>query len=182
MNFSANFRARFGLGYNSRSKTRLNMKSSAFALLAFSVWISCRAWAISPEIPTLSYDVYTSESIISVGNSKYRKVEYRGETFYFRLLEAESPAQDLEFSCSQRPFQENENQVLISSAVTKRSSLFVSGLRQTCEEFSSGQKKMNLDPNIQVGFLLDDSKKSLLKNKKVFFMPGRSLIGVGGEW
>lgn len=145
------------------------------------LFVTSHAWAISPEIPTLSYDVFTTESIISLGDLKYRKVEYKGETFFLRLLEAETTAQDLEILCQQKPVQ-TENQAVIATAVTKRSSLFIDGLRQTCRDVSTGQKRINIDPNIQVGFLLDDTKKGWLKNKKVFWNPDKRLIGVGGEW
>ncbi len=134
--------------------------------------------------PAMTFDVNTKESIIDVNGRKYRKVEYKSDVFYLRLLEPEATGADLEFKCGTEATLKMENQILISTAITRRTSLFVEGLQQTCKNMNSPGGEVTIDPNIQVGFLFNDSdsKKAIFKNKKIFMSPAKKTLGIGGEF
>jgi hypothetical protein len=153
------------------------------ALLVFALCLSSPFASAQGEGIPMAYDLNVRESIISVSGKRYRKVEYRGDTYYLRLLESEKDAGSLELECNKEPSGLNmENQVLVSTSMTKRSSLFIDGLKQTCAEIRGGKKKVVIDPNVRVGFTLDGTKDDLLQNKKIFVTPLKPGLGFSGEW
>ncbi len=131
----------------------------------------------------LDFDVNVKESIVTLNGNRYRKVEYQGELFYLRLLESEKTAGELELECNQGSGQiQMENQVLVSTRIAKRSSLFIDGLRQMCTQVRAGKSKVEMDPNVRIGFVLDDSKENWLKKRSVFITPATRGLGFSGEW
>ena len=138
---------------------------------------------------TFGYDVYTKESIVEKGGTKFRQVEFKGEKVYLRLLENESSAGNLEIICGEQGFQKYNasSPALIQGSikVTKRSSLFVEGLKQACVSGNGGKPQLVVDPALQVGFLLDDQDpKAIFKNKRITVNPlmWPPQLGFGAEW
>lgn len=127
--------------------------------------------------------VSTKETIIEVGGKKFRKVEYEGKTYYFQLLSPAETDADLQFHCEKNGYLDEKPRILVAKKMTRRTKLFVEGLKMTCErdEKNGGRGQLKIDPSIQIGFLLSDEPGDLLKNKKIFINP---LGGAGfyGEW
>jgi hypothetical protein len=130
----------------------------------------------------LDFDVFTKESIVRIGGERYRRVEYRNKVFYMQIDSGEG--KELHVLCDLKGTQAGPSQVEIAVRVHKRSSLFVKGLNQVCEEVHGGQHKVHLSPgDLLIGFTLEgEQPKDKLKNKKIFvapFMPG---VGFSAEW
>jgi hypothetical protein len=130
----------------------------------------------------LGYEVFTKESIVSVGGHKYRKVEYKNQTYYLELIEAGGDNQRLKVMCDPAGIAQGPNQIRLSTKISKRSSLFVEGLNQICKK-TNGQERVTVDPNIFVGFSFDDDDPSAtFKNKKIFIVPFTMGAGFSAEW
>lgn len=157
-------------------------KVSVFVFLVLFLVLAGSLLAHAAELNLLSaYDVNIKESIVDIKGLRYRKVEYKGDIFFLRLLESEVNPADLDIICKMKGDVEMENQVYISTVMTKRTSLFIEGLKQTCRDIGAGKKIIAVDPNIQIGFVFDESKKSTLKNKKLYLNPSSKQVGVGAE-
>ena len=145
-----------------------------------------RAQVNPPSQLTIDHELFTRESIVEVGGKKYRKIEFRSEIFHLQLLENEASLTNLEILCGVEGASSMNSgappQVVASIKVTKRSSLFIQGLKQACVE-KRGGKQIIMTPAIQIGFLLHDDpgSKSVLKNKRVFLTPGPS-VGFSADW
>lgn len=136
------------------------------------------------ELPNqMTFDVNVKESIVRVGDKRYRKIEYKSDVYYLKLLESEKSAGELLLECgAEGSLSSMENQVVVSTKITKRSSLFISGLKQTCGQTPATAKRVIVDPNIKVGFLLDDAPKDRLKNKMIYVTPLNPGVGFSGEF
>lgn len=144
---------------------------------------NCFTFADDKLSPLLSYDINVKESIFSINGTRYRKVEYQGDIFYLKLLEVDASATELQLKCGQDSGDLGlQNQIHISTKITKRSSLFIDGLRQTCSDLKNGKKMVEVNSNIRIGFTFDDKPGDLLKNKKIFIMPITHSLGFYGEW
>lgn len=123
-------------------------------------------------------NIETTESIIDHNGIKFRKVEYRGKSYYLQILENKESAANLQMYCEGDKPLIVPRQVLIAKRVTKRSHLFIEGLQAACVDMQNGKKMLTLNPSISVGFMLDDQPKDIFKNKKVYLMPrGLSFSG-----
>lgn len=136
------------------------------------------------EVPNaFAYDLNVKESIISVADKKFRKIEYKNKLYYLQLLESEGDASSLQFQCGDvaNP-PKMENQITLSVQITKRSSLFLSGLKQTCANLAPGKNKVEIDPNIKIGFFLKDQPGDKLKNKMIYVTPLAPGLGFGAQF
>ena len=134
-----------------------------------------------PPIP-LDYKVYTKESIVNIGGEKHRVVEFRNEVFYLKLIDTQRAPEDLKVLCGTKKKLNLPNRVLVSTKVTRRSSLFISGLRQVCEPDYMGRNRIRPDPNVLIGFQLEDEPGDLFTNKMIFVSPFTSGLGFFGNW
>ncbi len=107
----------------------------------------------------------TKESYVNIDGSIYRKIEFEGSYYYLRLMRPENPVLSSDLHCTgqspipaERPFQ-----LEAGIKVTKRTKLFIEGLKVSCIG--------KLSPEIRVGFTIPDSFLPKLKNKKLFFNP-----------
>lgn len=129
----------------------------------------------------------THESIVEIGGRKYRKIEYKSETYFLQLLAAEGSQSDLAVLCGESLAAKlnNNNQPLIKAAVrvTKRTKLFVEGLHNICTG-SSNRTMIVVSPDIQVGFMLDDSDdpKALFRDRRITVNPLTGGLGFGASW
>lgn len=166
----------------------------AFALLTFfaamTATVIVAAAGLADEPPTtaafagpsiFAHDVHTKESIVAIDGVHYRKVEYKNDIFYLKLLGAEADAKAFEMKCQTPGKVITENQVVVGVQVLKRNSVFIDGLRQNCEDLAQG-KRITVSPNVRVGFLLGDSEKSVFKKRKLFWNPLSGQFGASGEW
>lgn len=130
----------------------------------------------------VDFEVFTRESIVEFEGKKFRKIEYKKKVVYLQLLESETSAGDLQVHCGEFPRPAPPSQIQVAVKVTKRSHLFVEGLRQVCENQQGGSRVV-IDPAIRVGFTFEGSPKDILKNKKVFIQPFNGLgAGFSAEW
>ena len=132
----------------------------------------------------LPYYINVHESIFESNGSKFRRIVYQGQIFTLKLLTPEATSKDIYFSCND-PSKGNidlPNQITLSVKMTKRSSFFMDGLRTTCKDVN-GKRKIEIDPNIRIGFGLDGiDSKHILQNKKLYWKPFQNQIGFGADW
>jgi|GEM_PF-4552149 len=127
---------------------------------------------------SLELSLKVQESIVQTNGVYYRKVEYKNELFYLRLLEPDRDHSQADFECTQgTPNAIGENQILISTKVSERGSLFVDGLRKVCALGKQGISETMIEPNLRIGFVFDESEKGLLKRKRFYLSPG--ILGGG---
>lgn len=162
----------------------IKMSISIFTVLLAVLFNASTALSAEGSKPlSLDYDVNVKESIISYDGIKYRKVEYNGQYFFLKLLASETDVQSLTLLCSEKDGSlKSENQVTLSTKVTKRSSLFIDGLKQTCKQMESGKTKIEVSPSIRVGFILDDSTDAKFKNKTIFLNPADQSLNFKADW
>lgn len=87
--------------------------------------------------------VQVTESVLVIGTTKYKKIEYGTESFYLRLQSkeaadkpAEPESKDRTFRCMKNmPYQEEDALVLAEAKVTTVASVYVEGLRNKCVTF-----------------------------------------------
>ena len=135
----------------------------------------------------LTSDVYTKESIVELNGKKFRKIEYRSQVVYMQLLTNESDAAKLQMFCSDsgaKAFNAGRTP-LVSGAVqmTKRTSLFVSGLQQACVDHQGGSQ-LTLSPDILIGFLIKDGddSRAILRNKRIMINPLSLGASFAADW
>lgn len=123
-------------------------------------------------------NVETTESIVEHNGIKFRKVEYKGKSFYLQLMENTESAANLQMYCESGKPMINPKQVLVAKRITKRSHIFIEGLQTACVDLQNGKRMVALDPSISIGFMLDDEPKDVFKNKKIYLLPrGLSFSG-----
>ncbi|MDZ4660091.1 MAG: hypothetical protein SGJ18_00595 [Pseudomonadota bacterium] len=127
--------------------------------------------------------VTTTETIVEVGGKKFRKLEVEGKTYSFQLYSPTDTDANLEFRCEKEGYLDEKPRVLVARKVTKRTKLFVEGLKITCDrsEKHNGRGVLGIDPAIQIGFMLPEDPADLIKNKKIYITPFGG-AGFYGEW
>lgn len=150
-----------------------------FVILALSA-LSCSQFSVASELLLpIDSKVFTKESILEDQGIQYRKVEYQGKNYFFRLLGPKTSGQDLALFCNQ-PGQEgftSPPMVKVGLQTVERSRLFIEALELKCKSPDPNrddQKKiMALMPYLAVGFSLDgkENPKAILKNKKLLINP-----------
>lgn len=159
---------------------------SAFILLFSLPGAKAEVSAFEQALSTGS-SLNTRESIVEFGGHKYRRVEYKSEVYYLQLLQAESTGSDVFVLCndSEATRAGASSPALVTAAVriTKRTSLFIEGLRQICDG-GSGRAKTVVTPELQVGFMFDDSKdpKAIFHDRKITINPLTGAVGFGATW
>lgn len=128
----------------------------------------------------------TKESIVEVGGKKYRRIEHVQDVYYLQLLANETSASDLTVVCREKGRERfnSDSPSLLRGAVklVRRTKLFIEGLKTVCTG-ELGKEKILLDPNILVGFLIDEGDpKAVLKNKRLYINPFTGALGFGAEW
>ena len=123
--------------------------------------------------------VKTKESIVTIGDSKYRRIEYQKKNFYLKLL-VDPDASVSEMICDDET-RKNDPRPLVEGRVelTQRTSFFIDGLERSCVEYK-GTTVVRLTPTIRIGFLWKGSPKDLIQNKRVFITPGG--LGAMGDF
>ena len=138
-----------------------------------------------PLVLNLPQDVYVTESVIETGGQKYRRIEYKDHAYTLQLMAPEAIGDQMSLRCndaSREPLS-SESLIVISRQVTKRSSVFIEGLRLACVGAGPGdQRKIALEPQLRIGFQLDTEALPGIKNKKVFVAPLTRQLGLSGEW
>lgn len=134
----------------------------------------------------MHYQISTSEKIVEMGGRKFRRVEFQNETFYLALQADLSSAADLLVLCGEKQAaafnRGSAAHITLSAKITKRSRLFIEGLRMVCSG-PPNQAKLDLIPDIAIGFQLDDSDpKAVFKNKKITINPFSQILGFSAEW
>ena len=128
----------------------------------------------------------TKESIVDLGGRKYRRIEHKSDVYYLQLISEEMSATNLTVVCGEKGLQRfnSEAPKLIAGSIklTRRTSLFIEGLRTICTG-DPGRERILLDPLLLVGFTLDDGtdQKALLRNKRVFISPFGA-FGFAADW
>lgn len=135
----------------------------------------------------MQYQVSTSEKVVEMRGRKFRRVEFENEIFYLGLQADLSSASELLILCGEKQaasFNSGSSaHVTLSAKVTKRTRLFIEGLKTVCLG-EGNRSRLDVIPDIAIGFQLDDGSdpKALLKNKRIFFNPHSSLFGFSAEW
>ena len=127
----------------------------------------------------------TKESIVDISGVKYRKIEYNTKTYYLKLLQPEQSNQDLQIICEKEGDLTNKVPHLVQGGtrMTKRTSLFIKALQQSCVDAGSTRRqRVAVDPALRVGFQIDDSPNSKLKAKSIYVTPLTPGVGFSGEW
>lgn len=157
-------------------------------ILFLLLTISARAEDSAPssaftESLSRETEVFTKESIVEISGVKFRKVEYKSKVYHLQLLEPERPNQDLQMKCDTAGEASLPQPALthVEAKITRRTALFVEGLKVACQEMTSGRQKVGINDAIRIGFIFKDDPKDLIKKKQIYITPGLGL-GFAGEW
>ena len=125
------------------------------------------------------------ESTVSIQGLEYRKLEYKGESFYFStLLRDESIPK---YFCEKPGGYRSERLVEGSLKIRKRKVLFFQALQEKCSTRGKGGRETNnknswVEVNPIIGIHLPESPNDLIKNKKIGFPLDFNSIIFSGEF
>jgi len=109
---------------------------------------------------TLDTDlIETHESIVYIGGVEFRQIEYKGKMFYLNARQPEAMA-----DCRRSNLPKDTAALDVGVKVTRRSKLFLEGLRQYCD---TDLNAVVTDPNprdVKLGVSVD-------RNKRIFVQP-----------
>ncbi len=128
----------------------------------------------------------THESIIEIAGRKFRKIEFQNKTYYLQLIQGTESTTDLVVLCGESQIRFNkESPPLIAAAVrvTKRSRLFIEGLKNICKG-NPHQPRIEVEPELQIGFMIDDSAdpKAVLRDRRITINPFTNVLGFSATW
>jgi hypothetical protein len=128
----------------------------------------------------------THESIIEIHGRKFRKIEFQNKSYYLQIIQGTESTTDLVILCGESQVQFNrESPPLVTAAVrvTKRSRLFIEGLKNVCIG-DPHHPRIEIAPELQIGFMLDDSvdSKAVLRNRRITINPFTSMLGFSAAW
>lgn len=135
----------------------------------------------------MNENVSTKETIVQMGSRKFRKVEFKNDVYYLGLLSDLNSAADLLVLCNEKQAAvfNRESPPLVSAAVrvAKRTRFFIEGLKTMCMG-SGNQKRIDLVPEIAIGFLFDDSPdpSAIFKNRRILINPLGLGVGFSADW
>lgn len=137
----------------------------------------------------MNHSVSTKETIVQMGGRKFRKVEYQNQTVYLSLMAELSSTSDLVVLCGEQQASQFNRQspALITGAVriARRTRFFVEGIKAMCTG-DKNQARVDLAPEIAIGFMLDDSTdpNAVLKNRRITINPFNpaNALGFSADW
>lgn len=105
----------------------------------------------------MDHQVFVKESLVQIDGVTYRKIEYRSATYYLRFLNVGD--NDPSVLCPEyAKGKKSELLVKGSLKMSRRSSLFVEGLRAECMKSPNGVVRVHLRPEIRAGLSFEISK------------------------
>ena len=132
----------------------------------------------------MNENISTKETIVQLGGRKFRRVEFKSDIFYLQLQSDLATNAELSLLCGERPQEFGPNSApMITAAVrvTKRTRFFIEGLRRMCLG-AGNTSRIDLAPDIAVGFMLDDDPKGVLKNRRISINPISPALNFSAEW
>lgn len=155
---------------------KMKLKSLVFA---FPALVLCKVAIATELLLPVDSKVFTKESILEDQGIQYRKVEYQGKNYFFRLLGPKTSGEDLALFCNQPGNQgfTSPPMVKVGLQTVERSRLFIEALELKCKsptpDRDDEKKVMALMPYLAVGFSLEgkENPKAILKNKKLLINP-----------
>lgn len=132
----------------------------------------------------MTENISTKETIVQVGERKFRRVEYKSDIFYLQLQSDVASNDELVMMCGDKPQQFGSNSPpLVTAAVkvTKRTRFFIEGLRKMCVS-GRNNTRIELAPDIAIGFMFDDDPKANLKNRRISINPISPALNFSADW
>lgn len=131
--------------------------------------------------------VQTRETLVHHAGRTYRKVEYKGRSYYLRISQDVTGGNLMELICGDDPeiqkMQSDQNRLIeFRAKMTERTQVFVEALRVECEGDRS-KRRLVLSPDVLVGLRFEDDPKNPIKNKKLYWNSSfGGGLGFSGEW
>jgi len=160
---------------------------NAAFVLSFSLFHAKAELSAFERALSTGSSLNTQESIVEIGGQRFRKIEFKNETYYLKLLQSEGTQSELVVLCNEseaaRAGRGSPALVTAAVRVTKRTRLFIEGLRTVCDG-GARRAKTVIAPDLQVGFMFDDSQdpKTVFRDRRITIDPVKQQLGFGASW